>query len=73
VGKTLVMSIEANSRQPLPAEFLGVLADRVIADQGSQDAEARDRTDGGGVSIDTTGRSPGESAGLIAGVLRWFP
>jgi hypothetical protein len=32
-----------------------------------------DRTDGGGVPIDTTGRSPGESAGLIAGVLRWFP
>jgi hypothetical protein len=31
------------------------------------------RADGGGVPIDTTGRSPGESAGLIAGVLRWFP
>ncbi len=57
-----------------PAEFLGVLADRVIADQVSQDAAARDRADGDGdgVAIDTTGRSPDESADAIARALDWF-
>jgi adenylylsulfate kinase-like enzyme len=56
-----------------PAEFLGDLADRVIADQINQDAEARDRADGDGVAIDTTGRSPDESADAIARALGWFP
>ena len=48
-----------------PAEFLGDLADQVI-----RDAEARDRADGGGVAIDTTGLAPDESAEVIARAVR---
>ena len=49
------------------AEFLDDVADQVI-----QDAEARDRSDGGGVAIDTTSLSPDESADVIASAIRWF-
>jgi adenylylsulfate kinase-like enzyme len=47
------------------AEFLSDLADQVI-----RDAEARDRADGGGEAIDTTGLAPDESAEVIAGAVR---
>ncbi|MGH3406998.1 MAG: hypothetical protein ACRDRJ_31520 [Streptosporangiaceae bacterium] len=61
-----------------PAGFLGALADRVIADQViadqvSQEAEARGRADGEGAAIDTTARSPDESADAIARALGWLP
>lgn len=48
------------------AEFLGDLADQAI-----QDAEVRDRSDGG-VAIDTTSLSPDESADVIVSAIRWF-
>ena len=69
-----IMSRGAGASWPEPgdrlrgqsAEFLGDLADQAI-----QDAEARDRSDGG-VAIDTTSLSPDESADVIASAIRWF-
>ena len=50
-----------------PAEFLSDVADQAI-----QDAEALDRSDGGGVAIDTTSLSVDESADQIASAIRSF-
>lgn len=49
------------------AESLGDLADQVI-----QDAKARERSAGGGVTIDTTSLAPDESADVIASAIGWF-
>ena len=43
-----------------------------VADRAARDAEARDRSETGDLVIDTTGRSPDESADLIADSVRWF-
>jgi DNA polymerase III delta prime subunit len=47
--------------------------DQAAQDQAAQDAGAGDWLGSGGLAIDTTGRSPEESARLIADALGWPP
>ena len=49
-----------------PAEFLSG-----VADQAAQAAEALDRSDVGGVAVDTTSLSPDESASMIRYAIDW--
>jgi predicted ABC-type ATPase len=59
-----------------PAVFLAGVARRAAQDQAAQDQAEQDAAPGGrlaagGFTIDTTGRTPDESAGLIAEALGW--
>jgi hypothetical protein len=51
-----------------PAEFL-----TGVADQAVQAAETLDRSDAGGVAVDTASLSPGESASMIRDSIGWPP
>jgi predicted ABC-type ATPase len=55
---------------PLRGQSAGYLA--AIARQAAQEAEAAGRPETDGLAIDTTGRSPEESADLIAATVGWF-
>jgi adenylylsulfate kinase-like enzyme len=70
-----ILTRGAGGSWPEPGDLLrGQAADHLaeLARRAGQHAEATDRSEHGGLAIDTTGRSPEESADLIADAVGWF-
>jgi predicted ABC-type ATPase len=70
-----IMTRGTGGSWPEPGDLLrGRTADYLadVARRAGQHAEAIDRSEPGGLAVDTTGRTPEESADLIAGAVGWF-
>jgi len=69
-----IMTRGAGGSWPEPGDLLRGQAADCLADLArlaGRHAEAIDRSEPGGLAVDTTGRSPEESADLIAGAVGW--